>query len=102
MKHQGRCANGGCTHGKRAMRTLAFSRPSKPLREDILLPVRRVCFAPEVYHLLVHLCLRGIGMNRPGNRLGTGPGFHQYGKLIDHVTGMMSHNGGTEDLGPRR
>ena len=54
--------------------------------------------APEIHHLLIDLGLGRIGMDRPGDRLRSGAGFHRNRKLADHVAGMGRDDRGAENL----
>ena len=48
--------------------------------------------APQIHDLLIDLGLCGIGMDRSGDGLRSGAGFHRNGKLADHVAGMGRHD----------
>src|SRR6187399_1508847 len=65
--------------------------PGLRTRSEMLLP-------PKIHHFLVHLCLGWIGMDRPGNRLGSGAGLHRHGKLTDHLACVRRYDCGSKYL----
>src|SRR4029077_2123034 len=59
-------------------RSLLFPpHPREQLHQEILRPRRKVCLAPQIHDLFIHLGLRRIGMDRPGDRLRPDAGLHR-------------------------
>ena len=77
---------------------LSPPHPPEQLYQPSLRLWGKMRLAPQVHDLLIDLGLRRIGMDRGGDRLCSGTGFHRNGKLTDHVAGMGRNNRGPDNL----
>ena len=53
---------------------------------------------PEIDDFLIHFCLGRIGMDRSGDCLRAGSGFHRHRKFTDHFACVGRHDRGAKNL----